>query len=232
MRQTVGDERDVDDPLHHWMAAILDFDQRRVGQSRAGPVQGFGAFRQIGDDIECRDTERAGLQRGQGLRESAEQFLIERLLPRQGTLAAAQNLILEPLELRGDIAFRVFQSLTAHIIQRRPTGLRAMDLDVITVDAVIADLESGQTGALAFAGLQLQQEAIGVARQVAQLIQLRVETRGDHATVADQHRRLGEDGAREQVEHLGMIADVGIQAGEQRFIHPGQQVMQTREDRE
>jgi hypothetical protein len=68
------------------------------------------------------------------------------------------------------------------------------------VHPVVAHLEPGQTGALALAGLQLHQVVAGVLGQTAIVVQqFGVEALADHAAVADHHRRVVDQAAREHV---------------------------------
>ena len=71
------------------------------------------------------------------------------------------------------------------------------------MDAVVLDAEARDAGALALARLELDQELAGVRPQGAQLVQVRVESGGDHAPVAHHRGGLFGDRACEEVENAG-----------------------------
>ena len=77
--------------------------------------------------------------------------------------------------------------------------------------AVVTDLERRQTGRTALALLKLQQIGPCVIADAAQLVELLVVARGNHASVADQYRRVLDDRAREQ---FGQRLVIGQSGGE------------------
>ena len=214
--QIIGHEGPVDHALHHRVAALGDGELGLVGEGGARPAQGLGAQGEVDQHVELGDGLGADLQRPEPVAQDLQQLFVEGLLPRQGALAAAEHLILEALELGGDVALDALQGLAAHVLRGHLVGAGAPELDVIAVDAVVAHLEGGDAGARALSGLEIQQELIGVGGQGAQLIELGIVAGGDHPAVADQHRGLLDDGPREQVDHLRVLADGPVQPPEQR----------------
>ena len=84
------------------------------------------------------------------------------LLPGQGSLAAGKYLVLERLELAGDVTFGCFQSLFAGVDWRHQVLVTVRDLDVIAVNAVVAHFQAGNSGLLTLLLLVLHKEIIGV----------------------------------------------------------------------
>ncbi len=101
-------------------------------------------------------------------------------------------------------------------------GLGLGDLDVVAMDAVVADLEVGDTGGLALALFQIHQKLVGIAGQPAELVQFLVIAVPQNAPVANDHRGVVHQGATEQQPFLL----VGIR-GRAQFAKPfGPCVMQ------
>ena len=68
---------------------------------------------------------------------------------------------------------------------------------------VVTDLERRQAGRITFALFQLQEIGARVVADAAQLVELLIVARGNHAPVADQYRRVLDDGALEKFsQHL------------------------------
>ena len=80
---------------------------------------------------------------------------------------------------------------------------------------VVADLQRLDAGAFALAGFQVQQKLVGVLRQRAQLVELGIVAAGQHATVAQHHRRVFHHRLAQQGVCVGMLADVIAQLGKQ-----------------
>ena len=67
--------------------------------------------------------------------------------------------------------------------------LRAIDLNVKSLNAIEAELQARKAGALAFAALELEQELFGVAPEQAQLIEIGIVAGRNNAAVAQEVRR-------------------------------------------
>ena len=104
---------------------------------------------------------------------------------------------------------------------------------------VVADLEGRQTGALAFAVLQIDQVLAGVLADVLQVVQLAVVPFADHPAIADHRRGIVDDGPLQQVGQLRiggdglaqaayMLAGDGLDAALQ-FGQCGQGIAQSRQ---
>jgi len=77
----------------------------------------------------------------------------------------------------------VHQSLLALVVGRSQMLVGFRNLDVVTEDIVEADLERRDAGAGALALLDLDQVGAAVLGDVAQLVQLRIKTRADGASI-------------------------------------------------
>ncbi len=115
----------------------------------------------------------------------------------QGAFLGGERLVFKGLQLGGDEALGVFERLAAAVVVGHLVQLSLGDFDVEAMHLVVLHLQVGNAAARAFAALQVQQEAVAVGLDGAQLVQLGVEAIGDHAAIAQQGRRLGRDGARQ-----------------------------------
>ena len=81
-----------------------------------------------------------------------------------------KNFIFEALQFRRYEAFRTFQGLAPLIVVGNTFALAAGDLKVITLHAVITDLEIGNAAAGAFALLEIDEVLVSVFAECAQCI--------------------------------------------------------------
>ena len=214
------------------MASAGDLHTGLVAERGPAEVEAPGAFGETAEHIEARDTLRALLQRRQRCHQRLQQLFVEQLLALQCALACRQHLVLEGLQLRGDEALGSLEGLAADVLLRGLVGFAAADLDVIAVHPVVTDLERVDAGTLAFASFQVDQELVGVLRQVAQFVQLAVETGGQHAAVAQYHGRVLDDCATEQRLGLWMFADVRSDFLQSRVVEITQAGLQRRQARQ
>ena len=197
-------ERLLAHSFHHRVAAAFDRNAGLRRQLRARPVQRLRALGETRQRVQLAQRRRAAPERLQPVVERVQQLFVQQPLARQRPLACAQYLVLELLELLGDVALGVGQRLPAGVVGRRLGRLRLADLDVVAVHPVVAELEGGDAGGLALARFQFHQEPVGVGGERAQLVQLGVVAVGEHAAVARQHRRLFHQGGGQQVR-LGLV---------------------------
>ncbi len=161
-----------------------------------------------------------------------QESLVQGLFPRQGAFSGGKHLVLELLQLRRDIALRALEGLAAHIVRWHLIRLVAIDLDGVAVDPVVGDAQIGQTRALALAGLEFQQKVIGVGGEVPQFVEFGVIPHGQDATLADQGRRVLDEGPPQQLQHLGMGTGIPGQALEEGCLPRGQQGLQGWQERQ
>ena len=116
--------------------------QRLGDELRLGPAELRGAFGERAQAVERRPARSAvACSAREPVGELRQQLLVQLALARQRLLARAQHLVLEALELGRDEALGVLQRLAADVVLRHVVGLRARDLDVEAVHAVVAELQ-------------------------------------------------------------------------------------------
>src|SRR5271165_629403 len=94
------------------------------------------------------------------------------------------------LQLRSGEALGAYQSLLAFIILRNQVQIRLRDLEVIAEDGVELYLKRSNAGPPALPLLDLGQHLLAVARELAQLVQITIQSRGNHAAIGKTQRRL------------------------------------------
>ncbi len=128
-----------------------------------------------------------------------EQALEQQFLAGQRAFLGAQRLVLEGLEFGRDEALGVLQCLAAPVVGRHLVGLALRDLDVEAMHLVELHAQIGDAGAGAFALFELEQEAVAVVLDRAQLVKFGVEAGGDDAAVAHQRGRVFTDRGTQQL---------------------------------
>ena len=185
----VGDEA-LHRRLHHRVPAVAQQQARFATKTRGCPVQGLGALGQRGGGIDPSQSGGQTLKRRQVRLQGVEQRLVELPLAHQRAFAGGEGAVLECLQFGRDVALGILERLPAAVLGRKVVRVCAPDLDVEAVDAVVLHFQARYAGALAFAGLQCQQEVAAAAVQRAQLIEFGIGARGDHAAVLEARRRL------------------------------------------
>ena len=178
--------------FHHGVAALRDFDARCFDKLRRAPAERERAFGQGAQRIE----RGHGLcQAGEGrhkLLQGVEQLLEQKLLAGQGAFLGAEGFVFKGFELGRDEALGVLQSLTARVVGRHFVDLALRDLNVKAVHLIELHAQVGNASALAFAGFKLQQKAVAVVLDGAQLVKVGVVAVADDATIAHQHGGFGQ----------------------------------------
>ena len=209
------------------MAAFLDVDAGCVVEPRRTVVERFGALGEVAEHVEFGQRPGAALEAGEILGEPRHERLVERLLSHEGAFARSEHAVLELLELGGDVAFGPLQGLAPDVVGRRSLALGLGELDEVAVHPVVADLQSGDPGALALARFERFEEGVRIGGQTPQLVELGVVALGEHPAVAHQHRRRFDDGAVEQRRDLwkfsalaGELVDAGAVGVGHRLAQP------------
>ena len=228
-REVVRHERALDVLLDHRMAPATDVDARLVAELGLREPQRDRALGEVREHVERGERGRRRLQARQALDQPVEQALVELALAGQCAVARAEHAVLERLELLRDVALGVLDGLAAHPVGRDLLGLAAAHLDVVALHPVVAETQVGEPGALALARLQLEQRLVAVLADPAQLVEVGIEARRDHAAVAQQGRRRRHDGRGEQCMHVGMRAGGFGELHEQRRVDALQDVAQFRQ---
>ena len=169
--------------LYGGMAAFLHFEQIPGIHARPGEFIAHGAFGQGVEHVQFGRARGEGLylaQRGAHLPAQLAEKIRFQL---RHFFFGAQYLVLQDLQLLGDIALGVNQRLLAHEIMRHLGGLRLGDLDVIAENSVIAHLQGRDPGLFLLALLNVRQQLLAVAPHGAQLFQLRARAFAHHAAV-------------------------------------------------
>ena len=182
--QIVGNERLAAGAFHHGVASALDMQLGLVDKFRLHAIQCGGALRKGCENVQLRNGRRALQHLRQGFDQRAEQVFVKLLFARQGPVARAEHFVFKGLEFRRDESFRGFDGLPADVIGGCALGLRAVQFNEESLDAIEPELQARQSGAFAFLAFQFQQELLGVRAQQAQLVELRIEARRDHAAIA------------------------------------------------
>ncbi len=225
----VGDEGLIQASLHHRVAPGDDVDPRRVVELRLAVIQRIGALGKVNQHVELGERAGGALKRRQRFAQRVQQPLVENLLPRQRALAGAQDLVLEGLQLLGHVALRALERLAANVVGGRAFCVGAPELDVVAVHPVVADFEGADSGALPFALFQIHQKLVGVGAQAPELVQLRVIAIGDHAAVANQHRRGLDHGLFQQRAQRGKLRRALEDVAHQRRIQLAQKAADVRQ---
>ena len=230
--QIVGLERFLAHRLDHRVPSALDAQAGRFVQFRLRPVQFLCTFGEGGEHVQFAQRGSAALERLEARIERIQQCVVQQLLAGQRTLACRQHLVLELLELFGDVALGAGQCLPARVVHRRLVGLALADLDVVAMHAVVAHLERGDAAARAFAGLQIDQELVRVRAQPAQLVEFGIVAVGQHAAVAELQRRLRGDGGDEQRRGVRVLAQLRRQRPQARRIQRCEMPLHLRQQRQ
>ena len=126
-----------------------------------------------------------------------------------------QGAFFEFLELGRDISLGVLQRLAADIFRWNPLRVPPSQLDVVAVDAVVANLEVGNPGAFTLGPLQLHEPFPGVVPQSSKLIEARVVSGGDDAAFANHRWRVRDQSSDEQFHEVGEF-----RASRREFVEP------------
>src|SRR5262245_12594699 len=105
-------------------------------------------------------------------------------------------------QLQREEAFGVRQCLLADVIDGGEPEVRLRNLDVVTEDLVVADLERPYSAAFALARLELRQKILPPRQNVAQLVKLFGEARADDRAAFYLRRRALGDGASDVTDDV------------------------------
>ena len=180
------------------MATAFNLDARCFDKLWGAPIQAQGALSKGAQHIQLRTGLGQAHQGGHKGLQGVEQLLVQPFFPRQGALLGAQGFVFKRFQLGGDEALGVFQGLAAPVVAGHFVQLALGDLDEKAMHLVELHAQVGNAAAGAFAGFQIEQEAIAIGLDGAQLVQIGVVAMGDHTAVAHQSRRVGQQAGRNQ----------------------------------
>ena len=104
--------------LHHRMAAALDVQQGLLGEIGLNTIERRRALGEAGQHVELGDRRGGFLEPRQLPDQKVQQRFVQFLLAAERSIAGAEHLVLESLELRGDEALGGFDGLAALIVFR------------------------------------------------------------------------------------------------------------------
>ena len=196
--RVVGDEQAVfQHPLHHRVPSLVDLNDPGLVHVRAAVVvphrhsskgrQGVGLRHSCGGLL---DTGRGG---GDLLPQGREQLVFQGHYP----LGGGQDLMLQVLQLLGDVPLAVHQCLLADVGLRHLVLERVGHLDIVPKHLVVADFQRADAGGLLLLGLHLRDDALAAFQDVPQAVHFPVEAVPDEAALPDGERRLVADGIRD-----------------------------------
>ena len=148
--------------LDDGMSSAADRESRRRYEAGARPAERLRLRGVHGQHVEHCERLRRPLERRNRRREIAQQRVVQRLLPGERALLCGQGLVLEGLQLRGDVALGVLERLPAPVVVRNALDVRVRDFDVEAVHAVVLDPEAGDARASALARFELDQKRTAV----------------------------------------------------------------------
>ena len=157
------------------MAPLLDFDALAFVKHRAHIVPLAGDACERLEAVDAGDGRGTLLQRLELGADEAHQLVVDALFEHEHLLLGTQNLLLVFLELLGDVTLGVGQRLLADPRVGHLVLVGIADLDVITEDIVVAQLERRDAGRLALALLDAQQVVLAVEGDAAQVVELGVD---------------------------------------------------------
>jgi hypothetical protein len=144
-RDRVRDERLArgEGPLDDRVAAVHDVEHAGVGDLRADVPVPLGGLRQRREHVEEREEPGVPLDRLDGLGDRHPELGEELALELGDLLLGREDLLLELLELLGDVALGVDEGLLPDPRGRHLLLVRVRDLEVVPEDLVVGDLEAG-----------------------------------------------------------------------------------------
>ncbi len=196
--QVVGHEAaGLQDLLHHRVASVADLQGVAVVHLRAAVVVAGAHLGEGSEQIQGGQLPRQGAEPRLGARHLLAQLQKEPLLELHPPLLGVQHAGLVLGQLRGDVALHVHQGLLAHVVLGHAGRLGAGDLDGVTEDLVVLDLQGRDAGALALPGLDGEDPLLAPVAQRHELVELGAEAWTDDAPLPGArgggvHQGLGE----------------------------------------
>ena len=210
--------------LHNGMASRRDLDHAGLVHVRAAVVVLRRHLRegaqgvQLGDQ-RCRQLHPRHLRRHLAA-QGGQQVVFQRRVP----VVGGEHLVLQILQLLGDVTLAVDQRLLAYVLLGHLLLEGVGHLDVIAEYLVVPHLQGTDAGFLLFPGFQLGDEALAAGEDRPQVIHLRVEALPDHAALPNGERRLvhqrGGDAPADVLQRLQLLSQLGQRAGRKGLQAP------------
>ena len=183
-------ERVFEHALDDRVAAVVNFDNAAVVHAGAAVVVVHRNGRERAERIKLGNEPRRALDAhalgGHLVAQGGEEFKFERLV----AVARGQDLLLEILELFGDVALAVHERLLADVRLGHELLEGVRNLDIVAKDLVIADLERADAGFFLLARLDARKQSLAAGENFVQPIDLGVVAGADEAALAHGKRRL------------------------------------------
>ena len=155
-------------------------------------------------------------------RHAIAQLAEEVVLQVAAELFRLQDLRLELLELGRDVALAGLDRLLADVAVGHAIHLAAGHLQEVAEDRVVADAQTGDARELALAGLELGHGLLAAAGDLAQLVQLGVETVAHQAPLFDGHGRRVHNRVADLRGHVFEGVEALLELAQDGRAHRGQ----------
>src|SRR5882672_5462737 len=188
--------------LDHRMAALADHDLAALVQFGPDVVVARRSFGQRRAEVDVRN---AGGHLGDAVgvpADLAADLAVEIGFEFDDPLAGVGDQRFMLFQLQREEAFGVRQCLFAYVISGRELQVRLRDLDVVTEDLVVADLERTYSAAFALARLELRQIIFPARQHAAQLVKLSGKARADDRAALYFRRRTFGDRPRDVIDDV------------------------------
>ena len=130
------------------------------------------------------------LDGGDEIGKLCHQFVVQTGFQNQNLVFRSQNLLFVLFQFLRDVSFCIDQCLLAYPVGRNLVFMCISYLDVIAEHVVVGYFQAGDARQFTFALLYLQQIILARVSNVAQFVQLLIDSVGNHSSLVDQQRRI------------------------------------------
>ena len=188
--------------LYHRVTAALNINAAAHIYLRTAVALPHRHLGQGGQNIQPGQKLCRGLDTLQVFRNRAAHSAEKLVFQRHRAILGTQHPCLQFFQLLGDIAFGIGQRLLADIFRRHLVGILPCDLYVVAKHPVVPNLQRFDAGLFFLAGLNAGNDALAVSHIGAQLIQLGIKARTDHAALPHGKRRIFHNGGSNQLLYI------------------------------
>ncbi len=209
-------------------------DQHLVGivDVRLGVVVDGGALGERGQDVECRDRPRRGLDARRLGRYRGAQRLEDLQLPLENPLVGAEHFFFVLLERRRDEPLAAGDRLLAVVVGRHRVQIRLGDLDVVAEHAVVADFQRRDAGPRAFPLFHLGDDLFARAADAAQIVELGIDPVPREPAVARQRPWFVDERGLDAIADVHQVVELGKQRAHERRLPLGEHGADSRNARQ
>ena len=176
--------------FYHGMPSLFDINHFSSIYHRTNIVILLSSFGKRKQTIQMRNDIGIDLDLWDKGLHIHDEVVEETRLQRENLILSPQNLLLVLLQFLRDIALRLGQRLLAHPFRRHLFLIRIAHLQIVAKHVVIAYLQRRDTRLLSLALLYLQQIALAVIRNAAQVVELVVHPTANHVALLYQLWRI------------------------------------------